>query len=116
MDAPARHARFCQLWTLKEACLKALGVGFAVEPAEVSFTIDAESIIGLTSRRFADPEAWSFVSLDFDTHYRVGLALRRPPASRLRLVVRATQPFGSERVVVPAVRASSIAATNWDAA
>jgi 4'-phosphopantetheinyl transferase len=74
--------RFLRYWTLKEAYLKARGLGIAVPLAEISFALDGESsarIAFLGSLRGTD-DAWSFV-------------LARP-TNRHLLAVAASSPEG----------------------
>jgi len=46
-DGPARHEAFLKIWTLKEAYVKALGVGLAREPSEIEVHFEADGGIDL---------------------------------------------------------------------
>src|SRR5579863_752287 len=50
LDASARHEAFVKIWTLKEAYVKALGVGLAREPSEIEVRFDAVGGIELVDR------------------------------------------------------------------
>jgi 4'-phosphopantetheinyl transferase len=86
--------RFLRYWTLKEAYLKARGLGIAVPLAEVAFSLEGESSarIGFVGSLRGTDTAWSFV-------------LVRPTARHL-LAVAASAP-GGER---PAVSISALEA------
>lgn len=53
--------QFLKYWTLKEAYLKARGLGIAVHLADLSFTIGAAGISLERLNRLADDADWSFV-------------------------------------------------------
>jgi len=74
----ARQRRFFELWTLKEAWLKARGSGFALDPRCVSFEIGESARI---RARFHgpvrdDPAQWSFALLEPEPGQLMALALR----------------------------------------
>ncbi len=52
--ATTRNHRFCRLWTAKEAYLKAVGVGLAVDPRDVPVDLsgDEPRLIGRASERW----------------------------------------------------------------
>jgi phosphopantetheinyl transferase len=47
LDGAARHEAFLKIWTLKEAYVKAQGVGLAREPSEIDVRLDADGGIEL---------------------------------------------------------------------
>ena len=62
--------RFLQYWTLKEAYLKARGVGIAVPLAEVSFTIDDSGVRVSFLRSLAGLETtWAFLLEEAGSHF-----------------------------------------------
>ncbi|MDB4929139.1 MAG: 4-phosphopantetheinyl transferase [Myxococcaceae bacterium] len=74
----ARHRdRFLALWTLKEAYIKARGMGLALPLREFSFAPDDEPV----RVRFApslddDAARWRFARVDLDSGHRVAVAAR----------------------------------------
>lgn len=79
----ARQAEhFFRLWTLKEAYLKARGLGIANGLDKARFHIDNN---GLITAEFApeledDPSQWQFHHYELDDDYCLSLALRQPRA------------------------------------
>jgi len=73
---------FFDLWTLKEACLKAMGLGLSVSLHKVAFDIsgDAPRVI-FDASLGEDAAQWSFALLSPDRGYRLALALRHPRLS-----------------------------------
>lgn len=75
-----RDARFFWLWTLKEAYLKALGLGLQ-RPLD-SFSIRDGSTVTVVSAADTDAadENWQLFSTPLGDEHRLSLALRREPA------------------------------------
>jgi 4'-phosphopantetheinyl transferase len=78
-ETPAERYRdtFLDLWTLKEAYLKARGLGLTVPTASVSFRPDPErsALVSFAPPIDDSPPAWRFLRLLVGDH-RVALALR----------------------------------------
>ena len=70
-----RSIRFVELWTLKEAWLKATGAGVGAGLDAVSFGLDAGTGIEMQTREAADGD-WSFVMVEPAPGYRLSVALR----------------------------------------
>jgi len=85
-----RADRALSLWTLKEAYLKARGLGISVPLGEITFSLDAPAGIGLSLGPGLgdDPRRWHFSLLDHAGH-RLALCADLPP----RLAAWETTPL-----------------------
>lgn len=98
LPAAEQHDRFFDLWTLKEAYLKARGVGLGVPLDAFSFELGEKGEIGVSfDAELADsPQAWGFLLLRPCPCHRVAIAARRhAPAEPLRLVMGDTSSLVS---------------------
>lgn len=71
-----RQQRFLELWTLKEACVKATGEGLARGLRRVGFTLDAASGIVPLSMAHEGDDAWQFWQWSLAGRHLVALALQ----------------------------------------
>jgi 4'-phosphopantetheinyl transferase len=78
LSGPARLARFYELWTLKEAYIKACGLGLAIPLQHFSFGFaEPDHItISFAPERADQGECWQFWQLDAGSDYRLALALK----------------------------------------
>lgn len=75
LDASAQRERFFTLWTLKEAWLKARGLGLQVPLCDFSFDLtSAHPLIAFTQQLDERPHEWQFRVLARD-QYRIALAV-----------------------------------------
>jgi 4'-phosphopantetheinyl transferase len=95
----AARDRALSLWTLKEAYIKARGLGLSLSLAEFAFTFDRpEPQITFAAGSADRPERWLFRTYEVNSH-RIALAIERSarePEIRLRFTV----PLSGARVVV----------------
>jgi 4'-phosphopantetheinyl transferase len=74
-DDRRRAITFTELWTLKEATLKALGVGLALPLHDICFRLDGATIEFHGTRAHA--HAWQFALFEPFVGYRLAIAARR---------------------------------------
>lgn len=81
-SAEERPSRFCELWTLKEALLKAAGIGPTTSIDSVSFRVDG----GQVSLTLAPPGMatdWTFALMDVGRSHRLAIAVARARRPRV---------------------------------
>jgi 4'-phosphopantetheinyl transferase len=88
-----RNVRIIELWTLKEAYLKAIGVGLFGSLSDISFRFDEHAQIEFTGPPTNDPHEWHFALFEPFHDFRLGIAIRG--AARPRLFI--SQYEGDER-------------------
>lgn len=84
-DAGEQAARFCELWTLKEAAMKATGLGLGMPLDAFAFDVTDAAVTPVIAAPFDDRD-WSFLLMDVGAGYRLALAAatgRKEPAPRL---------------------------------
>jgi 4'-phosphopantetheinyl transferase len=87
--------RFLTLWTLKEAYLKARGLGIpAISLPDVAFALGADGCIGLSLAPSLgdEPTGWRFASIEVSADHLLAVAVRPPAAAPLRLRVGVWAP------------------------
>ena len=102
LEAPSyQKARFFQYWTLKEAYIKAKGLGLSQSLAQFSFEIN-ESLQKLSLSFDAElnenSKHWSCWLLNVDTLHYLSLCLYNPQKINYTLRTKYTIPFAEENV------------------
>jgi 4'-phosphopantetheinyl transferase len=87
MDANQQRDRFFDLWTLKEALSKALGVGVAQSVASLAFMVDHNGEIELEAPHI-ETNLWQFGLFTPRPRYRLAVALRRPGPQPAHLILQ----------------------------
>ena len=90
-----RRARFFDYWTLKEAYIKARGMGLAIPLDHFSFQLSPGLPVGIAfdPRLDDDPTSWQFEQIRPTANHLVSVAIRRKNEDDLRLVVRRVTPL-----------------------
>lgn len=107
LDLPVAewNERFYDLWTLKEAYLKACGTGLRTPLHAFSFHLgDATIAIGFGDELKDDPASWRFWQLDVaNGAHRLSVALHAPGGGNYRLRVRQGMPFVGFEDITPVI-------------
>jgi 4'-phosphopantetheinyl transferase len=111
--APAEQpAAFYRFWTLKEAYLKARGLGLSAPLGGFAFTLcgDRPPAVFFTNEDEDDPAAWQFAQIRLHEKYQLALAVRLGQSGRLRVTLRGVVPLEHQE---PARLLSESLANDW---
>ena len=106
LPAERQRDRFFVYWTLKEAYIKARGMGHAIPLAHIGVRFDDEHLIarparappqaigiGFDARLEDDAASWQFRSMRFGERHFAAVAIRRKEEPDLALVTREVVPL-----------------------
>lgn len=103
------NERFFDLWTLKEAFLKACGTGLTTPLHEFSFSLDGGAIeVSFSPLLAEDPLAWHFWQLQLDRGYRLSLAVNDGQGRDFQLKVKQGIPMQEFNQVSPDIVCRSV--------
>jgi 4'-phosphopantetheinyl transferase len=104
LPADRRRARFFDYWTLKEAYIKARGMGLAIPLEQFSFLLDepvatgdapAPIRVAFDPRLGDDAAAWQFEQIPLSSRHTIAVAVRRGASPDLRVSLRPTVPLAT---------------------
>jgi len=114
LPADQQAQRFFQYWTLKEAYIKARGMGLSIPLDQFSFDFAPPAGLRFATDPGLGDEAaqWQFWQYRLDTQYQgdhlVALcAQRQPHGSQIEHVWRLVVPLGAEQIIHPVLLAES---------
>ncbi len=87
MPHDQRAPRFMELWTLKEAYVKATGLGLSQPLTELSFDLSQESRIGYSLPGDADREAWAFALFAPSSSVRLAIAVSGKTGESMQFIM-----------------------------
>ena len=90
LDAEARRDRFFDLWTLKEALVKARGASMAMSLSSLAFAVDPGGI-SLEAPADVDAPSWQFGLFAPSPTHRLAVAARRSVSRAARLTAHLSQ-------------------------
>lgn len=94
LPAERRRTAFFEYWTLKEAYVKARGLGLHLPLAKFSFTFDERrAAISFDDDLDDEPRAWRFVKWRPAASFQAAAAVRCGDAGALRFTVRRVVPL-----------------------
>jgi 4'-phosphopantetheinyl transferase len=93
LPEPERRVRFLVYWTLKEAYLKARGLGLSLPPRELSFALEDERIrLAAAPASESDRDAWQFTAARPTPTHTLATAIRRSGGPAPTVVVKEGPP------------------------
>jgi 4'-phosphopantetheinyl transferase len=90
-DAP-RHERFLQLWTLKEAYVKALGTGLTLPLSRISFAMGDDGPGDVSFNGLDEEARWMFAHTRLEPTHLLAVAAEREPGEDVGLRLRTFGP------------------------
>ena len=92
-----QHDRFYQYWTLKEAYIKARGMGLSIPLDQFSFRLQGADIqLSIDSRLNDEASRWRFWQFGLSAGYLTAICAEVSGNSNLRLRLRKIVPLGDE--------------------
>jgi 4'-phosphopantetheinyl transferase len=105
LPAALRPRRFIQLWTLKEAYVKARGLGLTIPLDRFGFELDhcAAVRIDIAPSLGDDASAWEFRLFELDARHVVATAMRLRSGRRAQLSIRALTAVDGDLMILDSV-------------
>lgn len=102
-DARERTIRFIELWTLKEAYIKAIGRGLSQPLSGFGFAFEGERHIRFSPPPDTQASAWTFALFAPSARHRMAVAVGAEPPVRGSIAARS-----AEGTIVEAIRRSEV--------
>lgn len=95
LEPDRQRERFFTLWTLKEAYIKARGMGLSLPLDKFTFTVAEDQPVGIDIDPALedDPATWQFERGVVEGRHAIALAVRRSAEDTLRISYAETVPF-----------------------
>lgn len=103
-DGRERAIRFIELWTLKEAYIKAIGRGLSLPLNGFGFAFEGERHIRFSPPPDTQASAWTFALFAPSARYRLAVAVEATPSVRGSIVARSADGTVTESIRESAVR------------
>jgi len=87
-----RHERFLELWTLKEAYVKARGTGLTLPVRRVAFALTADGPGNVRFHGVDEETRWAFAHTRLDSRHILAVAAEREPGESVELRMHAFTP------------------------
>ena len=99
LNGAERSKAFLRFWTLKEAYLKARGLGLSRPLSQLSFQLDGEEVRADFGTEIVDsPRHWTFISRWLGSGHVLALAFRAASSWQSTCLIRATVPLAADAV------------------
>jgi 4'-phosphopantetheinyl transferase len=92
MPEALRHERFLELWTLKEAYVKARGTGLTLPLRKVSFDVGVEGPGDVSFNGIDDEARWMFAHTRLEPRHLLAVAAERDPDAEAGVQLRTFAP------------------------
>lgn len=85
LEAEQIQTRFYDLWSLKEAYIKACGLGLAIPLDHFSFSFEGKNKVEIKfdKQRIDDPTLWQFWQIESEPGYHLSLAVKNESLDKL---------------------------------
>lgn len=97
-EARERAIRFIELWTLKEAYIKAIGRGLSHPLNAFGFAFEGKHHIRFSPPPDAEASAWTFTLFAPSPRYRMAVAVGTTPSVRGSMVARSADGTATEAI------------------